>query len=498
MRRRHLHDLGHFKNSSFDMGELVPIMAETALAGDTWKHRTNVFMRLLPTLFPLMHPCHVSVHHWFVPFRLIWEDYEDFITGGEDGLNASVLPTIDFSGSPVAAGDLADYLGLPVGYDGNASALKFRAMALIYNENYRDDQIQSEIGLSLASGADSTTSTSLLNANWQKDNFTGARADEQLGTEVTLPLGTTAPVLSTGDITYVGQSSGESGTLKHSTTDHDHNYLGDQTGGGLTGGEKLALDDPSGMYANLAGATAASINELRQAFLLQKFMELRNFTGSDHEQMLKIDFGVDPRDHRIGNPEYLGGGKETVQFSEVLDTGSSAAAVGDLKGHGVAAMRSNQYLKFFPEHGIVMTLACVKPIPMYHQGVRKDWHYSAKEDFYNPILEGLGVQEIENQEVYYAHSSKTGTHGYEPRYNEYRKIPNSISGDFHDSNLNYAHLVRDFSADTALNSAFVTCNPAISRVFAQSSKDNLLSMNQHKIAARRIVKKYPRPASLVT
>ena len=153
MRKRELHNLGHFKNASFDMGELIPVMCEEVIAGDTWKHNTNVFMRLLPTLFPLMHPCHVSIHHWFVPNRLLWEDYEDFITGGEDGLNASVLPTIDFSGAAVAAGDLADYLGLPVGFNSTASALPFRAMALIYNENYRDDQIISVIFLVIDASA---------------------------------------------------------------------------------------------------------------------------------------------------------------------------------------------------------------------------------------------------------------------------------------------------------------------------------------------------------
>ncbi|AJK28223.1 putative major capsid protein [Eel River basin pequenovirus] len=489
MRKRTLHDLGNYKLATGDMGELIPIMCEEALAGDTWKHKTNTFMRLLPTLFPIMHPCHVSVHHWFVPYRLIWEDYEDFITGGEDGLNASVLPTIDFSGSAVAAGDLADYLGLPVGFNSTASALPFRAYAKIYNENYRDDQIQAEIGLSEASGADTTTSTDLKNANWQKDNFTGARADEQLGTAVTLPLGTSAPVTSdAGTNAFIGvTSTTQSGLIKSMTTDGG---AGDRVRQGTT-------TTTDGLYADLSNASAPDINQIRQAFLLQRFMELRNWTGSDHEEMLKTDFGVSPRDFRIGNPEYLGGGKETVQFSEVLDTGSSASAVGDLKGHGIAAMRTNNYIKFFPEHGLVLTFLCVKPIPMYHQGVRKHWNYDSKEDFYNPILEGLGVQAIENQEIYFAHSSKTGTHGYESRYQQYRKIPNTIAGDFHDSNLNYAHMARDFTSDTALNSSFITCNPPNSRVFAQSVKDNLLAMNQHKIAARRVVKKYAKPASLV-
>lgn len=490
MRKRTLHNLGHFKNITSDMGELVPILCEEALAGDTWKHSTSTFMRLLPTLFPLMHPCHVSVHHWFVPYRLLWEDYEDFITGGEDGMDASVMPTIDFSGSPVTAGDLADYLGLPIGFDSTASALPFRAYAMIYNENYRNDQLQAELVISKESGADSTTSTDLKNVNWQKDKFTGARADEQLGTSVTLPLGTSAPVATDG-------SNGTSNFASlYNTNTSDYSRLA------VTSGTEIAYYTTGGvsgnkMYADLSNAVAPSINDLRQAFLLQRFLELRNWTGSDHEEMLKNDFGVTPRDMRIGNPEYLGGGKETIQFSEVLDTGSSNANVGDLKGHGIAAMKSNSYMKFFPEHGIVLTLMSVKPIPMYHQGVRKFWTYDSKEDFYNPILEGLGVQEIQNKEVYFNHTTPSGTFAYEPRYDQYRSIPNTIAGDFHNSNLNYAHMARDFTSDPAFNSSFVTCNPPINRVFAQSIKDNLLSMNQHKIAARRIVKRYARPANLI-
>jgi hypothetical protein len=493
MRRRSLHNLTNYKNATFDMGELVPVLCTTALAGDTWKHHMNSFMRALPMLFPLMHPVHVSVHHWFVPFRLIWEDYEDFITGGEDGLDASVLPTIDFSGGAVAAGDLADYLGLPVGADGAYNALPFRAYAMIYNENYRNDQLQSEIGFSLASGADSTTNTSLKNVNWQKDNFVGARADEQLGTAVSLPLGDTAPVIFAQNINGTDRS-GEYANANQDATSGGR-FFGTSTYG--TAGTNLSASSEHTLDVDLAGASGATINEFLQAMLLQRFMELRNWTGSDHEELLKNDFGVSPRDFRIGKPEYLGGGKETMQFSEVLDQGSASANVGDLKGHGILAMKSNDYIKFFPEHGIVMTLMSVRPIPVYHQGIGKFWNYDSKEDFYNPILEGMGVQEIQNQEVYAAHSSPTATFGYEPRYDEYRKIANTIAGDFHDSNLNYAHLARDFSSDPSLNSSFVTCNPAISRVFAQAVKDNLLSMNQHVIAARRVVKKYARPASLL-
>ena len=173
--KRYKHNLSHFRNTSCNMGKIVPIAACEVVRGDTFKHNSNLFLRLSPLLNPVMHPVHVYVQHIFVPYRLLWDKWEDFITGGEDFDDASVVPTIDFSGSPVAAGDLANHLGLPVGFAGTANAFTFRALALYYNEFLRDDQLQDEVGFSTDSGADTTTNTSLLNCNWNKDPFVTAR-----------------------------------------------------------------------------------------------------------------------------------------------------------------------------------------------------------------------------------------------------------------------------------------------------------------------------------
>ena len=181
------------------MGNLVPIGVLEVLAGDSIQQSTSALIRAAPLLAPVMHRVDVRIHHWFVPNRIIWEDWETFITGGPDGNDSSEYPTIDMGGSGAAVGSLADYLGVPTGVANlEVSALPFRAYNLIFNEWYRDEDLVSELALSLASGADSTTATDLVNCAWEKDYFTSARPWEQKGPDITVPLGTSAPVSGIG------------------------------------------------------------------------------------------------------------------------------------------------------------------------------------------------------------------------------------------------------------------------------------------------------------
>jgi hypothetical protein len=500
--RRHLHSLSHYNLFTCDQGYLVPIAAIETLPGDTFQHQTSLLIRTTPLVAPLMHPVHARVHHWFVPYRLIWEDFESFITGGEDGLDTSTFPTIDFSGSAVAEGDLADYLGLPIGFNGEASALPFRAYNLIYNEWYRDQQLQTEKGLDITSGADTTTDTDLLSPCWEKDNFTAARASEQLGAEVSLPLGIDAPVTGIG---IGNQTYGDASQNVYETDGTGTTAYADNTGPIQTHGSVYIEEDPDNagfpnIRADLQNATAATINQLREAFALQKFAEWRNLYGGRYTEYLRADFGTRSSDARLQRPEYLAGGKQTLQFSEVLQTApsiddTSAESVGALKGHGISAMRSNKYRRFFEEHGIVISFLSVKPKTIYHQGVEKMWLKTTKEQFWNRHLEGLGSQEIENQEVYFAHASPTATFGYEDRYDEYRRVKSRVTGEFHDT-LDYWHMARDFASDPALNSSFVTANPT-DRVYAATGPHELQIMGQHSIQARRLVSKRARRSSLV-
>lgn len=492
--KRSKHSLSHYNLLSADMGELVPVGLQEVLPGDTFQHAASVLTRVSPLLAPVMHPVHVRLHHWFVPHRLVWEDFENFITGGRDGANASTFPTITLStsGSPASAdvGNLADYLGCPPDINGlEVSALPFRAYALIFNEFYRDEDLVTELTVDTTSGADTTTNTDLQNAAWEKDYFTSARPWTQKGPEVTLPLSGSAPVTGIG---YAGTDSFSGGkTVK--TTGGNTVTTGDwgEFGAAMSW---QGLEDPSNagfplIEADLANATGASINDVRLAFALQRYQEARARYGSRYTEYLRY-LNVKSSDARLQRPEYLGGGRQTIQFSEVLQTGGTSAGaatgVGNLAGHGISAVRTNRYRRFFEEHGYVISLLSVLPKTMYVQGLHRTFNRRTKEDFWQKELEHIGQQEVANKELYAAHTTPDGVFGYQDRYDEYRRTPSRVSGEFRTTDLDFWHYGRIFASDPALNETFVKSNPT-DRVYAASTNDTLWMMVNHSIQARRII-----------
>ncbi|QXP44246.1 MAG: major capsid protein [Arizlama microvirus] len=483
--KRSKHSLSHYKLLSCDQGQLVPIGLMEVLPGDSIQHATSILTRVQPLLAPLMHPVHIRVHHWFVPHRLVWDDWEDFITGGPDGDDDSEFPTIDMGGSGAAVSSLADYLGVPTGVAGlDVSALPFRGYALIFNEWYRDQDLVSQLAIDTTSGVDTTTSTTLQNVAWEKDYFTSARPWAQKGPEITIPLGTSAPVLGeTSAPTFRGSSPTTDRTLTLGT-DGKVGYSG--TAVGST--QSVWWGTDPNLYADLSNATAASINLLREAFALQRYEEARARYGSRYTEYLRY-LGVRSSDARLQRPEYLGGGKQTLQISEVLQTGVTTAGstdgVGNLKGHGISALRSNRYRRFFEEHGYVFSLLSVKPKTIYANGLPRTWNRRTKEDFWQRELQHIGQQEVLNKEVYASHTSPDGTFGFQDRYDEYRRIESSIAGEFR-STLNFWHMARIFSSDPALNEDFVKSNPT-TRIYPAPSADQLYIMAAHSIQARRLV-----------
>lgn len=321
------------------MGELVPIGLTEVLPGDTVQQATTALIRCSPLLAPVMHPVRVQIHHWYVPHRIVWEDWEDFITGGPTGTDASVFPTITMPGGGGAAvGSLADYLGVPTGVNSlEVSALPFRGYAKIFNEWYRDQDLQTELVIDETSGADTTTNTALQNADWEKDYFTSARPWEQKGPAITIPLGTTAPVTGVGvsgtgnaDAQTLWQTTGSAGSVP-AFGPADQLLVRAQTTGAVGGGNLPQV------FADLSGASAITINALREAMALQRYQEARARYGSRYVEYLRY-LGVRSSDARLQRPEYLGGGKQTIQFSEVLQTAEGTNPVGELRGHGIAAM----------------------------------------------------------------------------------------------------------------------------------------------------------------
>lgn len=491
--KRSKFSLSHTNLLSCDMGELVPIMCKEVLPGDTWQQSTSALVRVSPLLAPVMHPVNVRIHHWFVPYRLIWSDWENFITGGSDGLNASVFPTITVnSGTGWAVGSLADYLGVPPLVDDlPVSALPFRAYAKIWNEFYRDQDLETALTIDLTDGADSTTNTTLKNVCWEKDYFTSARPWTQKGTEVSLPLGTTAPIEGIAQDTY-GFTEANTTPVKILGADSDNRLYLDAS---LTANSDFRFSTDSsqiGLQADLASATSATINDLREAFALQRYAEARARYGSRYTEYLRY-LGVNSSDARLQRPEYLGGGKQVITFSEVLQTApdtssgsGDAVGVGDLKGHGMAAMRSNRYRRYFEEHGVVLSLLSVIPKTIYVNGLPREFSRATKEDFYQKELEHLGQQPILNKEVYWAHATPEGTFGYQDRYDEYRRAESKVCGEFRSSTLSHWHYGRIFTSDPALNSTFVSSVPT-KRVNAVTSTDCLWIMANHSIQARRLL-----------
>ncbi len=483
--KRSKHGLSNYKLLSCDMGELVPIGLTEVLPGDTIQHATSVLLRVSPLLAPVMHPVHARVHHWFVPHRIVWDDWEKFITGGPDGFDQSVFPTVEPSAP--GAGSLTDYLGIPPDTDGlEISALPFRCYAKIYNEWYRDQDLIPELPISTESGPDAETNQDMQNVAWEKDYFTSSRPWTQKGPEVSLPLGDTAPVIPDGRTTFQGADSDNLAALATLNATTETHWESGQ-------GQSENMDYISGLVTDLADATAASINELRFAFALQRYEEARARYGSRYTEYLRY-LGVKSSDARLQRPEFLGGGKQTIQFSEVLATAQDNEgagpdiAVGELKGHGIGSLRSNKYRRYFEEHGYVMSLLSVKPKTMYVQGIERHWNRRTKEDFWQKELQHIGQQEILNREIYNLHSDPEATFGFQDRYDEYRRQTSTIAGEFRGTELDFWHMARIFGSDPALNADFINSVPT-KRIHAVQENDVLWIMAKHSIQARRMVTK---------
>lgn len=485
--KRNKFSLSHFKLLSCDMGELVPIACVPILPGDTFKHRTSLLLRLAPLLSPVMHPVHVRLHHWWVPLRIIWDDFPEFITGGPDGADSSVYPTIT---DTFTEGTLADYLGVPPTAGAEAvSALPFRAYAKIWNEWYRDQDLQTELVVDTTSGADTTTNKDLQFVNWEKDYFTASRPWEQKGPSVTIPISGDAPVTGIG-VDAVGGPTHTSGSVHETDGSSAETYANYWRADNATTFTAIEEDPNNTDYPNVRVSLSAlgiDVLQFRQSLATQRFQEWRAKFGSRYVEYL-MALGVPSSDGRLQRPEFLGSGRQTVQFSEVLQTAEGTNPVGEMRGHGIAAAGSNTYLRFFEEHGLMLTLMSVKPIAVYADGLHRDWIRSTKEDFWQREYEHIGQQPVENQEVYLDAADPDGVFGYADRYAEYRGHPSSIAGEFR-STLNNWHFARLFGSEPALNSDFVECSPT-DRVFAAPSEDVVYCMAMHNLKARRLVSKF--------
>ena len=471
--KRHLHNLSHARLLTGDMGQIMPIGLVEALPGDTFKHSTSALIRLSPMAAPVMHKLMVRIHHFFVPHRLSWGDncgkaFEDFITGGSDGTDTSTIPTINTTGTK---NDLFDYYGLnPKVANIAVSALPIRAYNLIWNEYYRDEDLQTEASLD---------DTAIKYCAWEKDYFTASRPWAQKGPEITLPLAGTARVQhGAANNLDIGVWSTENSA--YVAMDASTPYVNATAQGSA---EQRRLE------ADLSTATAANINDVRRAFALQRFAESRARFGSRYVEYLKYLGVRHPSDARLRRPEFLGGGRTRVAISEVLQTANEPTqqrfGVADMYGHGVGAVRSNSYVKFIQEHGYIISLMSIRPKAIYTQGIPRTWLRQVREDFYQKELEFIGQQEVQNNELYADAATGSQTFGYSDRYREYREELSRVAAEFHEE-LNYWHLGRIFSTNPALNDNFVTCKPS-KRIFNEQTRHSLWIAVQNRIRARRLL-----------
>lgn len=465
-------NLSNYRLFTGDMGRLYPIGLWEVLPGDTFQAHTNLLVRLSPMSAPVMHGMSVRVHHWFVPHRIVWEGWEDFITGGKDG-NTDTPPQIMTTG---AEKDLFDYFGVTQTAGISVSELPIRGFNFIYNTFYRDQDLVPERA---------ANDLTIPNIAWEKDYFTSARPWAQKGDQVTMPIGDTAPIIGTSQLEVTNMDGGLRGGVVGGQVSGT-NVLGTAQNFGGSG-----IKVVSGLEADLSAATGVSIDEIRRAFAIQRFQEARSRYGSRYSEYLRY-LGVNPKDLRLDEPEYLGGGTGQVSVSEVLQTAPEAGTedptafgVGDLYGHGIAALRSNAYRRFFEEHGYVISVCSVRPKAIYMNGVERTWLRREKEDFWQKELEFIGQQPILKNEVFADPVVGDQTWGFQDRYREYRECPSKVVAEFRNV-LDYWHLARKFATGPALNAAFVQCDPS-KRIFNEQTYDSLWCMAQHKVIARRPV-----------
>lgn len=500
MRKRSKFSLSHYNLTTMNMGLVVPVGLTEVLPGDTIQQATSAFIRVTPLVAPVMHPVHVAIHHWYVPLRLIWDDFETFITGGEDGLDTSEYPTIEAPDTGFSVGSLADHLGCPTGVSNLVvSALPFRAYALIWNEWYRNQDTNSPTELSIASGLDTTTSLFIRCKAWAKDYFTSAAPWPQRGPAVSVPVNLIAAGKPSISATIVGNGTPrfDGAGLSYVTVNGNLASTAEATvlAASRSGSGSAVWTDPA-LKVNIDYSSgnpdlgSVDINQLREAFALQRFEEHRALYGSRYTEYLRY-LGIRASDARLQRPEYLGGGRQTIQFSEVLQTAEGTDPVGTMRGHGIAAMRTNRYRRFIEEHGYVMTLMSIMPISIYQNGLPRLWNRRVKEDFWQKELEHIGEQEILIKELYAKASNPDEVFGYQDRYDEYRSHQSFVSGEFRNL-LNYWHFARDFANEPTLNNDFIYGTPT-NRPFAEQTKNQLYCMVNHSIQARRLVSRRGNP-----
>jgi hypothetical protein len=527
-------DLSHEVKMTGNMGYLMPCFIQDVIPGDSFKVDTQQLVRFSPLLAPMMHNVDFKLDYFFVPYRLVWDEWKDFITGGEDGNDLPSYPR--FQVNPTNKGyllksSLADYLGVPptttsAGTVGGAwnnttpgtqylSLLPFRAYQLIYHEYFRDQNVGTEYTQHTDSGIETSTvdlddQLGIRRTNWEKDYFTSSLPFLQRGAEVSLPLGDIAPIVYGDYSSITPDDGGDDYQFLRRPYSIDPTSFFSSTGVASSPSSNIYTDtgsianiDLSGSHAvDLSSATGATINELRKASALQQWLELMARAGSRYREQIYAIFGEKIPDYTVQIPKYLGGGKTPIMISEVLSTYSNSsvsgdAPTGDMTGHALALGDNIGFTESFDEHGIILGLCRVIPKASYVQGLNRFWQKFDKFDHYFPQFANLGEQEVYNKEIFVeGNTDDESIFGYQQRYAEYKYSQNRIAGDFRDS-LAHWELSRRFSGSAPLlNQSFIECDESeVNRIFAINTEDDKIWMSlYHKVSAIRPIPYYSNPS----
>lgn len=466
--RKSAFDLSYEKKFTCDMGQLIPIAIEECEPNSYWTLGNQAIIRFMPLVAPVLHQVDLKVWYFFVPYRLLWDEdevncWEAFITGGKDGRNAATLPR--WTPTTFGEGSLWDFCGFPPDIDPELRrpmSFPRDAYNFIWNSFFRSEDLQDEVAL---------TNEDILNVGWGRDYFTSSMLEQQRGVAPSLPISGNLPVTGIGklasDDTYEGNPPEvvETGSATHVQ------YASGRLIGDATFDRQFYIKkDATGAYpdirVNLSGATTFNVADLRLAFQIQKWMERNQRGGYRYIEYLNSHYGAFPRDDRLQRPEFLGGNKSRVIFSEVLQTSETnltGTPQGNMAGHGITATKNYAGKYHVKEWGLIMGLMTVVPKPTYQNGINRQWERFTRYDFYTPEFQHLSEQAIENVEICAVDGNTThnsGIFGYQARFNEMRVKDNMVCSQMR-TTFNYWHFGRIFDPANPpeLNEVFIECVP---------------------------------------
>lgn len=488
-------DLSHSYKTTMDMGELIPVLMQEVLPSDHFKMGCDTLIRFQPLVAPVFHKINAYVHYYFVPNRLLYKDWEDFITGNVDP--EPVWPYVEYNLEDYETQPLIDYLGLPkpgATQTIRVSAIPFAAYQFIWDEYYRAQDLQNANFQILTSGDNTPNKASLFlirHRGWEHDYFTASLPFAQKGPAVDIPIGD-VPLRK-----VLQQNSNYSGTL---------NWTGTETPGpathqvDVTSGDFAPTLADNELFVQGTSVEPTTINTLRRSFAIQRWFEKAARAGTRYVESILAFFGVKSDDARMQRPEYIFGTKTPVIISEVLNTTGQVTEAGDpglpqgnMAGHGIAVATGSYGSYFAKEHGYIVGLMSVMPETGYSQGIPRHFLRDDRFEYFFPEFAHIGEQEVKNKEIYVQHDQPDGTWGYLPRGAEYRYNPSRISGDFKTS-LAFWTLSRIFDSQPSLNTDFISCVPR-KDIFAvvDSTQKSLLVQVNNNIYATRPIPKYGTP-----